>query len=101
MCGIYGSFLKEGASPQEALAAAQKRLRHRGPDETGLFREESLALGHARLSIIDLSTGQQPMQSSDGRYVIVFNGEIYNFQELRDRCCKEGYEFHTHCDTEV
>src|SRR3954469_6424000 len=101
MCGIYGSFLKEGASSLEALTVAQDRLRHRGPDESGLFREATLALGHTRLSIIDLSTGQQPMHSADARYVIVFNGEIYNFQELRDRCSKEGYEFRTHCDTEV
>src|SRR5262245_10630784 len=101
MCGIYGSFVKESASSQKALTAARARLQHRGPDESGLFQEGTVSLGHTRLSIIDLSTGQQPMKSADGRYVIVFNGEIYNFQELRDRCSKEGYEFRTHCDTEV
>lgn len=101
MCGIYGSFLRDGTSPSDALALACSRLQHRGPDENGLFQDGNVSLGHTRLSIIDLSSGQQPMRSQDGRYVIVFNGEIYNFQELRDRCSKEGYEFHTHCDTEV
>jgi asparagine synthase (glutamine-hydrolysing) len=101
MCGIYGYLLKQGAGSAEALAAARERLRHRGPDEQGLFEDANIALGHTRLSIIDLSSGQQPMHSADGRYVIVFNGEIYNFQELRERIAAAGGSLRTNSDTEV
>ena len=80
---------------------AQARIAHRGPDGAGEWHERDVILLHRRLSIIDLQTGQQPMLSSDGRYVIVFNGEIYNFQELRDELEREGSRFHTRSDTEV
>lgn len=76
-------------------------IAHRGPDAAGEWHERNVLLLHRRLSIIDLSTGQQPMQSSDGRYVIVFNGEIYNFPELRDELVEVGCRFHTRSDTEV
>lgn len=75
-------------------------LAHRGPDEEGCFSSQSVSLGHRRLRIIDLETGQQPMKSADGRYTVVFNGEIYNFLELR-QMMEEGIEFRSRCDTEV
>ena len=77
-------------------------LRHRGPDDSGIHIEERVALGHRRLSIIDLSPlGHQPMFSADRRLCIVFNGEIYNFQELRDRLVSKGHSFLSNSDTEV
>lgn len=85
MCGILGLHNSNGvAPPGERFAAALDRLRSRGPDDSGIWHDERVALGHRRLSIVDLSpTGRQPMESSDRRYTIVFNGEIYNHRELR------------------
>lgn len=85
MCGILGLFNPQGiAPPGGAFRAALERLRLRGPDDSGIWHDERIALGHRRLSIVDLSAaGHQPMESSDRRCVIVFNGEIYNHQELR------------------
>jgi len=74
---------------------------HRGPDGGGLYFDEGVALGHRRLSVIDLDTGQQPMTTADGRYTIVFNGEIYNFRELRKLLENVGVRFRTRSDTEV
>jgi asparagine synthase (glutamine-hydrolysing) len=87
MCGILGLFDPTGVQPtSEAFLAALDRLKRRGPDDSGTWRDESVLLGHRRLSIVDLSTaGHQPMESSDRRYVIVFDGEIYNHAELRPR----------------
>src|SRR5262249_39942009 len=76
-------------------------IAHRGPDAEGEWVEDNVYLGHRRLSIIDLATGDQPMESSDGRYVIVFNGEIYNFPELREILTGKGARFRTRSDTEV
>ena len=102
MCGIAGTVDLHGrpADPSvvEAMAA---RLVHRGPDESGLFSDGPVSLGHRRLSIIDLSTGQQPMASADGTVVITFNGEIYNFLELRPELERAGRRFLTHSDTET
>ena len=108
MCGITG-FLYRSKRPgkselsQNAETMAN-RLRHRGPDAGGVWveAETGIALGHRRLSIIDLSTaGAQPMHSASGRYVIAYNGEIYNWAEPRDRLVEEGYPFVGHSDTEV
>ena len=98
MCGIVG-----GVSPARlAVEAGIASLHHRGPDDQGVWREEAAQLGFARLSIIDLSAaGHQPMLSPDGRYVIVFNGEIYNFQQLRAELEGAGETFAGHSDTEV
>jgi asparagine synthase (glutamine-hydrolysing) len=87
MCGILGLFTPAGAQPPvETFIAALDRLKLRGPDDSGTWREDGVLLGHRRLSIVDLSqAGHQPMESSDRRFVIVFNGEIYNHAELRPR----------------
>ena len=77
-------------------------IRHRGPDSSGVWMGDEAGLAHARLAIIDLSpAGQQPMWNDDNTVVIVFNGEIYNFPELREECVKDGYNFRGHSDTEV
>src|SRR3977135_4016538 len=76
-------------------------LHHRGPDAGGVHLEPGLGLAHRRLSIIDLSTGQQPLYNEDGSVVGVFTGEIYNFQELAAELTACGHRFRTHCDTEV
>src|ERR1700719_1240485 len=85
MCGILGIFSPSGLRPlTDAFANALNRLNLRGPDDSGIWRDEYVQLGHRRLSIVDLSAaGHQPMKSFDGRYAIVFNGEIYNHRELR------------------
>lgn len=100
MCGIIGfTFPPEGAS--SLLSEAVAALRHRGPDGAGELVRDGVALGHARLSIIDLEGGAQPMESADTRYAITYNGELYNFIELRDDLEKRGHQFRTHSDTEV
>jgi asparagine synthase (glutamine-hydrolysing) len=103
MCGIAG-FLSNIGHPLQATDTVDKmvsRLHHRGPDGSGVFRNDYGVLGHSRLSIIDVEHGQQPMISSCARYVLVFNGEIYNFIELRVSLIQAGVRFTTHSDTEV
>ena len=87
--------------PRTTLEHMNQAQHHRGPDEDGIHLEPGLALGHKRLSIIDLASGQQPLYSVDGNVVIVYNGEIYNFRELREELTELNYAFRTHCDTEV
>ncbi|WEK49004.1 MAG: asparagine synthase (glutamine-hydrolyzing) [Candidatus Kaistia colombiensis] len=107
MCGFAGILLAPDAAdtrPLRAIAAMTQTLRHRGPDGEGLWtdREAGLALGHRRLAIVDLSqAGHQPMLSASGRFVISFNGEIYNFGELRRELEGEGRAFRGGSDTEV
>lgn len=103
MCGISGWFSQR---PLEADAEGrlQKMIRaisHRGPDAEGLHCGRHVALGHTRLSIIDIDSGQQPMTSTAGNTTIVFNGEIYNYKSLRAECESRGYRFRTQSDTEV
>ncbi|MEO8327479.1 MAG: asparagine synthetase B, partial [Nitrospirota bacterium] len=74
---------------------------HRGPDSAGLFLNQHVGLGHRRLKIIDLQAGAQPMFNEDGTIVVVYNGEIYNFLELREHLMTKGHTFQTRCDTEV
>ena len=101
MCGIVGAATRPGASRLDVDAAIRK-LYHRGPDDQGYWCDESAQLGFARLSIIDLTpAGHQPMASPDGRYTIVFNGEIYNFPALRKDLEDLGESFRRHSDTEV
>ncbi|MGB0723544.1 MAG: asparagine synthase (glutamine-hydrolyzing), partial [Gammaproteobacteria bacterium] len=102
MCGITGFQRRPGCAPGLDLSAAVRAIRHRGPDAQGERVEGDSGLGHTRLSIIDLSqAGAQPMASPDERYLIAFNGEIYNFAELRSDLEKKGERFNGHSDTEV
>ena len=103
MCGIAGILHFD--SDRKAETAVIKKMtdviRHRGPDGEGQYINNNLALGHRRLSIIDLSTGDQPMFNEDGSIIVIFNGEIYNYIELREELIKLGYSFTTNSDTEV
>jgi asparagine synthase (glutamine-hydrolysing) len=104
MCGIAGIVsLREGLEPPslEALSAMASLLRHRGPDEFGLYRDGRAGLAHARLSIIDLATGQQPLANETNNLWVVFNGEIFNYVELREELVALGHTFRTKSDTEV
>ena len=103
MCGIVGFLnLRGGNSPSEALILQMLgMIRHRGPDQFGIYLDDRIALGNARLSIVDLASGQQPICTADGRYWIVYNGEIFNHHELRAGLRAKGHRFTTCCDTEV
>jgi asparagine synthase (glutamine-hydrolysing) len=98
MCGIAGHV---GATPRELLSAMLGLLKHRGPDDAGIHSAGDVGLGMTRLAIIDLVTGRQPMSDDSGRYWIVFNGEIYNFRQLRAELMTTGRRFRTRSDTEV
>lgn len=106
MCGIGGIVIEQGSevSLPNAISNLIASLKHRGPDDDGYFidSQNSIGLGHTRLAIVDLSSaGHQPMHSSDGRYSLVFNGEIYNHSKLRDVLEAQGHSFHSRSDTEV
>lgn len=106
MCGIAGIW-DPSVAPDECrarVAAMSDAVRHRGPDDHGVWLDEAagLGLGQRRLSIIDLSeAGHQPMVSASGRYVVTYNGEIYNFRRLRDELLPLGHRFRGESDTEV
>ena len=103
MCGIAG-FLHHTSDAETIIRLMTDVLRHRGPDAGGIRNDTDagIALGHRRLSIVDLSpAGSQPMSAASGRYVITYNGKIYNFTALRPEMEKSGYRFHGHSDTEV
>ena len=100
MCGIAGIVTKR-ENKKEIIEAMSKRIEHRGPDGEGYFFDGDVALAHRRLSIIDLTTGDQPIYNEDERIVTVYNGEIYNYVELRDELVKAGHKFKTKSDTEV
>jgi asparagine synthase (glutamine-hydrolysing) len=103
MCGITGIFDTRGSRPVTpgVLQRMNDSQLHRGPDEGSLHIEPGLGFGHRRLSIIDIATGQQPLFNEDGSVAIVFNGEIYNYQELIPELQAAGHRFHTKSDTEV
>ena len=105
MCGIAGivSLTGHTLKQPELVQSMLNRLVHRGPDEEGLYVNTTgvACLGHRRLKIIDLSTGRQPMANEDGSIVVSFNGEIYEFQSLRDMLLQQGHRFQTQTDTEV
>ena len=100
MCGIAG-YLSAVQLPGQVLERMTERLRHRGPDAGDYYRDGALALGHRRLSVIDIEGSPQPMSTPDGALTIVFNGEIYNFAALRAELAARGHAFRTHGDTEV
>ena len=102
MCGIVGIYSESGHLPdQPAFAAACATLRHRGPDDQGIFQDDGIMLGHRRLAIIDLNSGHQPIHNEDRTIWTVYNGEIYNYLELRDELEALGHSFYTASDTEV
>ncbi len=106
MCGICGALFvgAPDRQPEATLRTMSATLTHRGPDGAGVWVSEAgeVALGHQRLSIIDLSeTGRQPMESASGRYVITYNGEIYNFGALRQELTGTGHTWRGTSDTEV
>ncbi|HYG36030.1 MAG TPA: asparagine synthetase B, partial [Clostridia bacterium] len=102
MCGICGIFdLAGNPIDRETLARMSEVIQHRGPDGAGEYVDGEVGLGHRRLSIIDVGGGSQPIGNEDGKVQIVFNGEIYNFVELREQLQKAGHQFRTRSDTEV
>jgi asparagine synthase (glutamine-hydrolysing) len=102
MCGIAGIVSRDGLDLDAPARAVRMRdvLRHRGPDEAGLHCDRLAALAHRRLSIVDVTTGQQPLSNEDASVWIVFNGEIYNHAEIRRTLEARGHRYRTHCDTE-
>ena len=101
MCGIAGFVLREGVAGLPAVRNMCDRIVHRGPDDSGYYVDGPCGIGMRRLSIIDLSTGHQPISNEDGTIWVVFNGEIYNFQDLRRELEHKGHKFRTHSDTET
>ncbi len=101
MCGFAGFYGGECEDRRQVVENMGREIAHRGPDDDGIFTDDTAALGFRRLSIIDLVAGVQPMHSADDRYVMVFNGEIYNYRELRAELEREGAVFATDSDTET
>ncbi|MDR0887497.1 MAG: asparagine synthase (glutamine-hydrolyzing) [Candidatus Nomurabacteria bacterium] len=101
MCGIAGYFNLSGEQSDGLLDVFDEQLKHRGPDGVGRFVDGRVGLLHRRLAILDKAGGAQPFYSSDGRFVVVFNGEIYNYKALREELTELGHKFKTHSDTEV
>ena len=101
MCGIVGFVNRRGAADREVVEGMNCAIVHRGPDEDGFYVKDNVALGMRRLSIIDLASGQQPIRNRDGSKWIVYNGEIYNYRELRKGLEERGHQFYTNSDTEA
>ena len=103
MCGIAGVLYADRSrlAPESVLRAMSEAIAHRGPDDASFLSEPGLALVHRRLSIIDLETGEQPQKNEDGSITVVFNGEIYNYKDLRGALAQKGHTLRTHSDTEV
>lgn len=102
MCGISLIFHTDNQPVSDHLIMRMnKAIKHRGPDDDGIYRDNGIGLGHVRLSIVDIKGGHQPMHSNDQRYVIIFNGEIYNYQSLSEELKKNGVVFSSNSDTEV
>ena len=103
MCGIAGKLNFDPSRPVDRgrLAAMTSVIAHRGPDADGFYHGDGIGLGHRRLSIIDLATGDQPLSNEDGSIWVVFNGEIYNFADVRDDLEARGHRFATRTDSEV
>ncbi len=102
MCGIAGIIGKGGfEEPEKSIRMMTDLVKHRGPDGEGFYCDKKIAFGHRRLSIIDLSDfGKQPMTYQD-KFVLIYNGEIYNYIEIREELSNAGFQFHTKTDTEV
>ena len=100
MCGIVG-FVNNKENKEKIIKDMSKKIEHRGPDGEGFYIDDNCALAHRRLAIIDLNTGAQPIYNEDNSVVTVYNGEIYNYVELRSELESLGHEFKTKSDTEV
>ena len=100
MCGIAG-YISDKKPTKKILKEMTDRIAHRGPDGEGHYFDDNAALGHRRLAILDLETGDQPIFNEDKNIVVVFNGEIYNYKELREELKKKKHKFTTKTDTEV
>ena len=100
MCGIVG-FINQTDNKEEIIQTMSSKIKHRGPDDEGFYINDNIALAHQRLAIIDLTNGKQPMFNEDKTKVLIFNGEIYNFKELKKILINDGYKFKTKSDTEV
>ncbi len=100
MCGIAG-VLNYTEDPEKLISAMIAAIQYRGPDEAGIFVDPSIALGHCRLSIVGLDDGSQPISNEDGTLWVVYNGEVFNYPELKADLQKKGHLFATHTDTEV
>src|SRR5689334_22386130 len=103
MCGICGIFepRRDSLIDQGVVKKMADTIRHRGPDDDGYYCAPGVALAHRRLSIIDLEGGHQPLSNEDGTIWVVFNGEVYNFEELNARYLADGHQFRTRSDTET
>ena len=101
MCGITGILNHQGQVHRDQIEIMTSSLSHRGPDGEGLWIKGNVALGHRRLAIIDLATGQQPLCNEDQTVWVTFNGEIYNYLDLRKELIQKGHRFKTQSDTEV
>ena len=101
MCGIVGFYTKTNINKEKILKEQLKTIYYRGPDDTNIYIHNNIAFGHNRLSIIDVDNAKQPMMSDDNRYILIFNGEIYNYLELRQHLLSKGINFKTYSDTEV
>jgi asparagine synthase (glutamine-hydrolysing) len=103
MCGICGFFNRNSGNEEKTNIVSQmmSTIIHRGPDDSGIYTSDEVALGFRRLSIIDIAAGHQPMANEDGKLWLVFNGEIYNYEELRTRLIERGHRFATNTDSEV
>ena len=101
MCGITGFVNRYGRADRELLESMNRAIIHRGPDEDGFYLNENVGLAMRRLAIIDLASGQQPIHNADGTKWIVFNGEIYNYRELRKGLEERGHLLYTNSDTEA
>lgn len=101
MCGICGFTGNKLKNRGDILTQMMNRIIHRGPDGGGQYIDDGINMGHRRLSIIDLDNGTQPMKNEDGTLIITYNGEIYNYKEIREELIKKGHRFANHCDTEI
>lgn len=101
MCGIVGFIDNEEKNKEKILKLMMEKIKHRGPDDNGFYIDNDIALGHLRLSILDVRNGHQPMISADENFILSYNGEIYNYLEIKKELENVGYKFKTTCDTEV
>jgi len=105
MCGIAGIYNYHSTGDKKQAEISIKNMLsvigHRGPDESGIYTDENFGMGSVRLSIVDIVSGQQPMSDESGNYWIVYNGEIFNYDELKNILIKKGIKLRTHCDTEI